>query len=63
MKTLKLFVCATLLLLSACVDFEEEGPDVSGIDTGAYLTAVKMTEPKEMMWLSVQIFPGTYNRC
>ena len=28
MKTLKLFVCATLLLLSACVDFEEEGPDV-----------------------------------
>ena len=25
MKTLKLFVCATLLLLSACVDFEEEG--------------------------------------
>ena len=50
MKTLKLFVCATLLLLSACVDFEEEGPDVSGIDTGAYLTAVKM------MWLSVQIF-------
>ena len=44
MKTLKLFVCATLLLLSACVDFEEEGPDVSGIDTGAYLTAVKMTD-------------------
>ncbi|WP_320970422.1 hypothetical protein [Bacteroides nordii] len=46
MKTLKLFVCATLLLLSACVDFEEEGPDVSGIDTGAYLTAVKMTDAK-----------------
>ena len=46
MKTLKLFVCATLLLLSACVDFEVEGPDVSGIDTGAYLTAVKMTDAK-----------------
>ena len=46
MKTLKLFVCATLLLLSACVDFEEEGPDVSVIDTGAYLTAVKMTDAK-----------------
>ncbi|MBX9188753.1 hypothetical protein HCG69_11850 [Bacteroides sp. K03] len=46
MKTLKLFVCATLLLLSACVDFEEKGPDVSGIDTGAYLTAVKMTDAK-----------------
>lgn len=46
MKTLKLFVCATLLLLSACVDFEEESPDVSGIDTGAYLTAVKMTDAK-----------------
>ena len=46
MKTLKLFVCATLLLLSACVNVEEEGPDVSGIDTGAYLTAVKMTDAK-----------------
>ena len=46
MKTLKLFVCAILLLLSACVDFEEEVPDVSGIDTGAYLTAVKMTDAK-----------------
>ena len=46
MKTLKLFVCATLLLLSACVDFEEEGPDISCIDTGAYLTAVKMTDAK-----------------
>lgn len=46
MKTLKLLACTVFLLLSACVDFEEEGQDVSGIDTGAYLIGLKVTDVK-----------------
>lgn len=43
MKTLKLLVCTVVMALSACVNIDDSA-DMTGIDTGAYLTAIKVSD-------------------